>query len=240
MMLILIALLPSSFALNATYSVAHIRNQLEATDQTLHQLPVATNQQKAAFAKLDVQIKQTENQLKNINPNTIQQKFRLRKALQTITGNIKSVVADKENDLSKPIKKALAAKVKSLEKATDYAPIWVLAIISLSLGLGTMIGWKRIVVTIGEKIGNENLNYAQGATAEIIAAATIGLSTGFGLPVSTTHVLSSGVAGAMAASNGTKNLNFKTLKNIGIAWLLTLPAAIILSLLFFMFFHLFV
>jgi len=103
-----------------------------------------------------------------------------------------------------------------------------------------MIGWKRIVVTIGEKIGNEHLSYAQGATAEIVAATTIGLSTGFGLPVSTTHVLSSGIAGAMVASGGTKNLNNGTLKNIAIAWVLTLPVAIVLSLVLFLFFHLFI
>jgi len=129
---------------------------------------------------------------------------------------------------------------KNLNNVTDFAPIWVIATISISLGIGTMVGWKRIVVTIGEKIGNEHLNYAQGATAEIVAAATIGLSTSFGLPVSTTHVLSSGIAGSMAAQGGTSNLNTKTLKNIGLAWVLTLPVAIILALLLFMFFHLFI
>jgi PiT family inorganic phosphate transporter len=103
-----------------------------------------------------------------------------------------------------------------------------------------MIGWKRIVVTIGEKIGNEHLSYAQGATSEIVAASTIGLSTAFGLPVSTTHVLSSGIAGAMVASGGKGNLNNKTIKNIAMAWVLTLPVAIILASLLFMFFHLFI
>lgn len=96
------------------------------------------------------------------------------------------------------------------------------------------------MVTIGEKIGKEHLNYAQGATAEIVAAGTIGLSTGFGLPVSTTHVLSSGIAGAMVASNGSKNLNNGTLKNIALAWLLTLPVSIALALGLFFLFHLFV
>jgi PiT family inorganic phosphate transporter len=103
-----------------------------------------------------------------------------------------------------------------------------------------MIGWKRIVVTIGEKIGNEHLNYAQGATSEIIAASTIGLSTWAGLPVSTTHVLSSGIAGSMMASGGAGNLNSKTLKNIALAWVLTLPVAIILAFLLFLLFHLFI
>jgi len=103
-----------------------------------------------------------------------------------------------------------------------------------------MVGWKRIVVTIGEKIGNEHLNYAQGASAEIVAAATIGIASASGLPVSTTHVLSSGIAGSMAASGGAGNLNTATLKNIGLAWILTLPVAITLAFLFFMLFHLFI
>ena len=128
----------------------------------------------------------------------------------------------------------------NLQKVTDFSPLWVIVTIALALGLGTMIGWKRIVVTIGEKIGNEHLNYAQGATAEIVAAGTIGLSTGFGLPVSTTHVLSSGIAGAMVASGGTKNLNNGTLKSIAMAWVLTLPVCILLAALLFALFHLFV
>ena len=123
---------------------------------------------------------------------------------------------------------------------TDYAPTWVIAVISISLGIGTMIGWKRIVLSIGEKIGKEHLNYAQGATAEIVAATTIGLSTGLGLPVSTTHVLSSGIAGAMVASKGTKNLNGGTLKAIAMAWILTLPVSILLAIVLFVILHLFV
>ena len=153
---------------------------------------------------------------------------------------ISAVTADQKITLGKDDKAALADASKSFTNLTDFAPIWVIAIISISLGIGTMIGWKRIVVTIGEKIGNEHLSYAQGASAEITAAATIGLSTGFGLPVSTTHVLSSGIAGSMMASGGAKNLNTGTLKNIALAWILTLPVAIVLALVLFMFFHLFI
>jgi PiT family inorganic phosphate transporter len=101
--------------------------------------------------------------------------------------------------------------------------------ISVSLGLGTMIGWKRIVITIGEKIGKTHLTYAQGASAELIAAGTITLSTALGLPVSTTHVLSSGVAGTMVADSGFKNLQAKTVRNIAIAWLITLPVTFVVS-----------
>ena len=105
----------------------------------------------------------------------------------------------------------------------------MILIISLSLGLGTMIGWKRIVVTIGEKIGKENLTYAQGASAGILSALTIGVASYFGSPVSTTQVLSSGVAGSMVANNGFKNLQGGTIRNIAIAWLLTLPVTMLLS-----------
>jgi PiT family inorganic phosphate transporter len=100
-------------------------------------------------------------------------------------------------------------------------------VVALALGLGTMIGWKRIVITVGEKIGKEHLTYGQGAAAEIIAMATIGAADGFGLPVSTTHVLSSGVAGTMLA-NGS-GIQLSTLRNIAMAWVLTLPCAIMLS-----------
>jgi PiT family inorganic phosphate transporter len=99
--------------------------------------------------------------------------------------------------------------------------------IAIALGLGTMVGWKRIVVTVGEKIGKTHLTYAQGASAELVAAGMIGVADGLGLPVSTTHVLSSGIAGTMAA-NGS-GLQVATLRNLAIAWVLTLPASIILS-----------
>ncbi len=112
---------------------------------------------------------------------------------------------------------------------TEYAPMWVILAIAIALGLGTMVGWKRIVVTIGEKIGKTHLTYAQGASAELVAAATISVSSFFGLPVSTTHVLSSGVAGTMVAESGFKNLQKKTVAAIGIAWLITLPVTIFIS-----------
>jgi PiT family inorganic phosphate transporter len=100
-------------------------------------------------------------------------------------------------------------------------------VVAIALGLGTMIGWKRIVVTVGEKIGKTHLTYAQGAAAELVAMATIGAADGFGLPVSTTHVLSSGVAGTMTA-NGS-GLQMSTLRNLAAAWILTLPVAMLLS-----------
>jgi PiT family inorganic phosphate transporter len=99
--------------------------------------------------------------------------------------------------------------------------------VAIALGLGTMVGWKRIVITVGEKIGKNHLTYAQGAAAEITAMATIGEADYFGLPVSTTHVLSSGVAGTMAANHS--GLQWGTVRNLLMAWVLTLPVAMMLS-----------
>jgi PiT family inorganic phosphate transporter len=110
--------------------------------------------------------------------------------------------------------------------------------VAIALGLGTMVGWKRIVVTIGEKIGKTHLTYAQGASAEVVAMSTIAAADMFGLPVSTTHVLSSGVAGTMAANRS--GLQLTTLRNLVMAWVLTLPAAIVLSgVLYWIFRHVF-
>ena len=111
--------------------------------------------------------------------------------------------------------------------------------IALCLGIGTMIGWKRIVITIGEKIGKKHLTYAQGASAELCAAAVIGVSSASGLPVSTTHVLSSGIAGTMVAQGGIGNLQKDTIKNIALAWVLTLPVTFVLASLLFYFLRIF-
>ena len=123
--------------------------------------------------------------------------------------------------------KAIASYRSDLDKYTKYIPTWVKVAVALALGLGTMMGWKRIVITVGEKIGKQHLTYAQGACAETVGMLTILGATAFGMPVSTTHVLSSGVAGTMAA-NGS-GLQFSTIRNILLAWLLTLPAAALLS-----------
>jgi PiT family inorganic phosphate transporter len=121
----------------------------------------------------------------------------------------------------------LANYKKHVDYSTRFIPTWVKVAVAMALGLGTMIGWKRIVVTVGEKIGKEHLTYAQGAAAEITAMATIGAADGFGLPVSTTHVLSSGVAGTMAANHS--GIQMSTVRNLLLAWVLTLPVAMLLS-----------
>jgi PiT family inorganic phosphate transporter len=114
-----------------------------------------------------------------------------------------------------------------IDKLTRFIPTWVKVVIALALGLGTIVGWRRIVITVGEKIGKSHLTYAQGASAELVAAGMIGVADGLGLPVSTTHVLSSGVAGTMAA-NGS-GLQMSTVRNLVLAWVLTLPVSILLS-----------
>jgi len=126
-----------------------------------------------------------------------------------------------------PQNAVLANYKKHLDLATKFIPNWVKVAVALALGLGTMVGWKRIVVTVGEKIGKQHLTYAQGASAEIVAACTIIAADQFKMPVSTTHVLSSGVAGTMMA-NGS-GLQLSTIRNIALAWVFTLPAAALLA-----------
>jgi PiT family inorganic phosphate transporter len=116
---------------------------------------------------------------------------------------------------------------KHIDHSTRFIPLWVKVAVAMALGLGTMVGWKRIVITVGEKIGKSHLTYAQGAVAEITAMATIGAADGFGLPVSTTHVLSSGIAGTMAANHS--GIQWSTVRNLALAWVLTLPVAMLLS-----------
>ena len=123
--------------------------------------------------------------------------------------------------------KQLGDAKKSMDVMTKYIPVWVKVAVALALGCGTMIGWKRIVVTVGEKIGKSHLTYAQGASAEIIAASTIGIADYMGFPVSTTHVLSSGIAGTMAANRS--GLQKETLISILLAWVLTLPVCVFLG-----------
>jgi len=238
-MLILIAFLPARFAVNHAVSDATVLAALKRTEQVVGKQLSADATKKPVLAELAAAVQQTRASLAEKNDKEVAKTYRYRKQTEGLIKDIRGLVDDTRVHLTISEKDKLKQAADELEKVTDFAPVWVIAMISLSLGLGTMIGWKRIVVTIGEKIGNEHLNYAQGASSEIVAAATIGLSTGFGLPVSTTHVLSSGIAGAMVASGGKRNLNNRTLKNIVLAWVLTLPVAIILAFLLFMFFHLF-
>ncbi|UFH51715.1 inorganic phosphate transporter [Pseudomonas sp. KNUC1026] len=132
-------------------------------------------------------------------------------------------------------RKNVEAFTQQITEATRFIPFWVKVVVAIALGLGTLVGWKRIVVTVGERIGKTHLTYAQGASAELVAMGTIGAADAFGLPVSTTHVLSSGVAGTMAA-NGS-GLQWATVRNLALAWVFTLPASMLLAGGLFFLFH---
>jgi PiT family inorganic phosphate transporter len=148
---------------------------------------------------------------------------------------VRFVLKDQANELSPAEVATLGAYKSELDSATKFIPLWVKVAIAVALGLGTMVGWKRIVVTVGEKIGKSHLTYAQGASAELVAAGTIAAADVYGLPVSTTHILSSGVAGTMAANRS--GLQMATIRNLLMAWVLTLPCAVTLSAVLYMLFR---
>jgi PiT family inorganic phosphate transporter len=166
-------------------------------------------------------------------------RIQVRKNLITVTKSAEKLIGSENVIMSDADKNIIKKETGELKKFTDFAPFWVVLMIALSIGLGTMVGWKRIVVTIGEKIGKNHLTYAQGASAELVAASTIGLASYFKLPVSTTHVLSSGIAGTMVAQKGVKNLQPTTVKTILLAWVLTLPFTIIVAASLFVLFRTF-
>ena len=141
--------------------------------------------------------------------------------------SVRTLLREFGHQMTEDRRKVLAGIAGDLARPVEYVPEWVVMGVALCLGLGTMVGWKRIVVTVGEKIGKTHLSYAQGGVAELVAAGTIGLADGFGLPVSTTHVLSSGVAGTMWANRS--GIQASTCREIALAWILTLPAVIALS-----------
>jgi PiT family inorganic phosphate transporter len=191
-----------------------------------------------ALAKLIVGVADEVQKYGALDKTPLNQVQNMRNDMYLASEAIRVLVKDKDSELKADEKATLTGFKKELDGATKFIPLWVKICVAIALGLGTMIGWKRIVVTVGEKIGKTHLTYGQGAAAELIAAATIGAADGFGLPVSTTHVLSSGVAGTMAA-NGS-GMQWSTLRNIALAWVLTLPAAMLLSgLLYALFRHLF-
>jgi low-affinity inorganic phosphate transporter len=233
-MVILIAIAPAYFALDmsqdhrlmraGTEQLSEMVCEMEATKLTttdsinvaiIHQ---ELNQISASLATIGNESKFTQND-----------RFRARKNILLIDKASKALLKSKDLTISDYQRTTIKRANTDLISFTDYAPYWVIFIISLSLGLGTMIGWKRIVKTIGERIGKTHLTYAQGASAELVAASTIGISTALGLPVSTTQVLASGIAGSMVAHNGLKNLQRSMVTNIALAWLLTFPVCVTMS-----------
>jgi phosphate/sulfate permease len=233
-MLILIGIVPTYFALNENISPKSLSGsltQIEQIIQSLDPTPLSDPDQIKFQETLDM-TRHAITKVSNVNAVSSiakDDRFLIRKDIMMLDRNMKSLLGKEELRVSEGDKKILKDEIKSVRKITDYSPTWVILMIAVSLGLGTMIGWKRIVKTIGEKIGKEHLTYAQGASAELVAASTIAVSTQLGLPVSTTHVLSSGIAGSMVASKGIKNLQADTVRNILLAWFLTLPVVMILS-----------
>lgn len=233
-MLILIGIVPVHFALKSDFevektykTVSHVR-ELALLADTNRLSAKERKMLKETLSECDhlMSITQGKIHVADIEDNN---RWEVRKDLMLLNKNCTGLIKGGNLSLTKNEIDDLGKTLKESKKITDYAPQWVIILISLSLGIGTMVGWKRIVKTVGEKIGKQHMSYAQGASAELVAASTIGLSTGMGLPVSTTHVLSSGIAGAMVAKKGLKNLQPRTIKNILIAWVLTLPVTMFVS-----------
>lgn len=233
-MLIMIAIVPGYFAIDQTKDVTEYRSTISNVQTIVtHINPAQLNKSDSfEYAKLNSLVNDLSTKVNSTHSFlALQNKEQtdMRKDIIMISKSTKKLMESEDINLSVKEKKALKKQLEELKSLTEYAPTWVILMIALSLGLGTMVGWKRIVKTIGEKIGKQHLTYAQGASSELVAASTIGVSTWLGLPVSTTQVLSSGIAGSMVASKGIKNLQGKTIKNIFMAWLLTLPVTVVMA-----------
>lgn len=236
-LVVLMAFLPMQFALDPHLSSSDLSGSVRKIEKALL-IPTGIQATDAQHASLATTASAVAAQIDTVNRNERKGVFAARLSLQSLHKSLESSV--KGGVITGETAKVVKAELKSLNMAYEFSPTWVVAMIALCLGLGTMVGWKRIVVTIGEKIGKTHLTYAQGASAELCAAAVIGVSSASGLPVSTTHVLSSGIAGTMVAQGGISNLQRKTVKNIALAWILTLPVTMILSALLYYLFRLFV
>jgi PiT family inorganic phosphate transporter len=250
-MLILIGTVPTAYALNHAVTAQDIQEFIAASEQAGHILDRHVD--KSGILGADARTEVTDYiRTKQLQPDTI---LALRELVEDLNHEValykvfKSVPAQDQTNVRNdmyvaseairlmqkshnpaftPAENAALSNYKSkVDKATKFIPDWVKVAVALALGLGTMVGWKRIVVTVGEKIGKDHLTYAQGASAGLVAMGTIWAADTFGLPVSTTHVLSSGVAGTMVA-NGS-GLHVSTIRNIAAGWVFTLPAAGLLS-----------
>lgn len=256
-MLILIGILPASYALNMDYSKSQLADvylasqeleewvQRETTAQLVRPAvalagKAQSSENQSLFATIKENLRAIQFRLSgksSVSEIPREERFEIRKSILLVTSAFNQLEKDKQLSLPAEVTASVKAKLKMLRGITEYAPTWVIVAIALSLGIGTMIGWKRIVVTVGEKIGKSHLTYSQGAAAEMVAMSTIGLSSFFGLPVSTTHVLSSGVAGTMVAQKS--GIQPEVVKKIALAWLLTLPVSMLLAGGLFLIFHAF-
>jgi PiT family inorganic phosphate transporter len=253
-MLILIGTVPTAYALNHALPSSYTQDFVAVSAQSVQALdryttsPAFEGDARAevsgyvrdrtltpttipALARLVGEIAKDMGRFKELRHVPAEQTRNFRNNLYLVGEAIRRIEKSGQPVLS-PEDMAILKNYKGhIDQATRFIPGWVKVAVAIALGLGTMVGWKRIVVTVGEKIGKDHLTYAQGAAAEITAMLTIGAADGFGLPVSTTHVLSSGVAGTMAANR--TGLQWETVRNLGMAWVLTLPVSIVLSGSFF-------
>ena len=236
--LILVGIVPAAFALNMSAS-ANSLQQLESSAVMFSQSlgPPPTDSASAhihpsgtvampALALANQRVAAGLNGVKELSTVPALQRRSLRLDIYLVSETLARMMKAKQLPSTLDAK-AAADYQKSLKGLTNYIPLWVKIAVALALGLGTMIGWKRIVVTVGEKIGKAHLTYAQGACAELVAFGTIEAADVLGLPVSTTHVLSSGIAGTMVA-NGS-GIQKETVRNIILAWVLTLPVCVLLG-----------
>jgi len=254
-LLILIGILPGSFALNPSLpagSIERIVVESHRAEERLRTRPDAisaaqpnsqkvlstflrasgkvTTQTKPALNGVILQIRETLTGRHSTQDLNASQRSALRAEVYLVTESI-GKLDDKHQFADPGERQALLAFKTQLDPMVHFIPIWIKFAVAIALGLGTMIGWERIVKTVGEKIGKGHLSYAQGAAAELVAAATIGIADFAGMPVSTTHVLSSGVAGTMAANHS--GLQAATLRNLLLAWVLTMPVCVFLGALLF-------
>lgn len=249
-MLILIGTVPTAYALNHAVGVGQVQDFAAVSEQAIQSVShyvdpnavvgdtrdevtdyIRTHQFKAstmlAMQQLIGDIEHEVGLYKALASVPADQQANVRNDMYLISEAIRIMQKSGKPVISAADTAALGNYKKHLDLATKFIPTWVKVAVALALGLGTMVGWKRIVVTVGEKIGKEHLTYAQGAAAELVAAATIMAADRFGLPVSTTHVLSSGVAGTMMANKS--GLQWATVRNVALAWIFTLPAAALLA-----------
>ena len=249
-MLILIGIVPMAYSLNKTMDASQVQSFAALSEKTAQVLsPVApaisveqarsvlTHYQQnhevsaeliPAIARIETDLAQAVARYGTFDKVPADVTRNLRNDMYLVSASLKRL--DKDNALpamSAEQKAVIKANSQSLDQTTQFIPTWVKVAVALALGLGTMVGWKRIVVTVGEKIGNSPLNYGQGFAAQVSTMAMIGMADKFGLPVSTTHVLNGSVAGTMTANKS--GLQWRTIKSILSAWVLTLPVAITLS-----------
>ena len=235
-MLILIALLPSQFTVNPAWRGAEIQKAVAAIQKAEPILASARFDDAALAEKsgdAQTRLGRIEAALggkESLTALSPEEQVALRTDVLTANADLKKVAADK--GISKDDAKTLDSAMKVLSPSVEFATWWVIAMVAVALGLGTTIGWKRVVVTVGEKIGKSHMTYAQGACAELVAMCTILYATYSGAPVSTTHVVSSGIAGTMAASGA--GVQPATLQKILLAWVLTLPVTMVISALLFL------